>query len=75
MCIRDRFTETQDQVSYSSRARTVFDGSARDLDLPNPGPGAASLGAARRVGAMGEAELAALVEAADGALDDFGPRA
>ena len=39
------------------------------------GPGAASLGAARRVGAMGEAELAALVEAADGALDDFGPRA
>ena len=72
---RSAFTETQDQVSYSSRARTVFDGSARDLDLPNPGPGAASLGAARRVGAMGEAELAALVEAADGALDDFGPRA
>jgi len=71
---RSAFTETQDQVSYSSRARTVFDGSA-SFDVPNPGPGAASLGAARRVGAMGEAELAALVEAADGALDDFGPRA
>jgi hypothetical protein len=71
---RSAFTETQDQVSYSSRARTVFDGSA-SFDVPNPGPGAASLGAARRVGAMNEAELAALVEAADGALDDFGPRA
>ena len=71
---RSAFTETQDQVSYSSMARTVFDGSA-SFDVPHPGPGAASLGAARRVGAMGEAELAALVEAADGALDDFGPRA
>lgn len=71
---RSAFTETQDQVSYASRARTVFDGSAI-FDVPNSGPGAASLGAARRVGAMGEAELAALVEAADGALDDFGPRA
>lgn len=71
---RSAFTETQDQVSYASRARTVFDGSA-NFDVPNSGPGAASLGAARRVGAMNEAELAALVEAADGALDDFGPRA
>ena len=71
---RSAFTETQDQVSYASRARTVFDGSAI-FDVPNSGPGAASLGAARRVGAMNEAELAALVEAADGALDDFGPRA
>ena len=69
MCIRDR-------VSYASRARKVFDGSASaSFDVPNSGPGAASLGAARRVGAMNEAELAALVEAADGALDDFGPRA
>ena len=73
---RSAFTETQDQVSYASRARKVFDGSASaSFDVPNSGPGAASLGAARRVGAMNEAELAALVEAADGALDDFGPRA
>ena len=83
---RSAFTETQDQVSYAARARSVFDGTARDgrngdaLTGSGATTGAArgrpsSLGAERRYRAMGEADLAALVEAADEALDDFGPGA
>ena len=76
---RSAFTETQNQSSYASRARSVFAGSARNGDGVGSGATmgarAASLGTERRYGAMREAELAALVEAADGALDDFGPGA
>ena len=76
---RSAFTETQNQSSYASRARSVFAGSARNGDGVGSGATmgarAASLGTERRYSAMSEAELAALVEAADGALDDFGPGA
>ena len=77
---RSAFTETQDQVSYASRARSVFDGSSSSQNGSGAsvaygqtvsGARAASLGAPRR--AMDEAELAALVDAADVELDDFGP--
>jgi primosomal protein N' len=80
---RSAFTETQTQVSYATRARSVFDGSSSAgvngsgasgaYGQTVGGARAASLGAPRR--AMDEAELAALVDAADAELDDFGPGA
>jgi ribonuclease HI len=79
---RSAFTETQTQVSYATRARSVFDGSSSVQNGSGAsgaygqtvgGARAASLGAPRR--AMDEAELAALVDAADAELDDFGPGA
>ena len=68
---RSAFTEAQNQVAYATRNKAVFE--------PTTGPNAASLGATydssfrNLYGQLGEAELAALVAAADSSLDDFGP--
>ena len=68
---RSAFTEAQNEVAYATRNKAVFE--------PTTGPNAASLGATydssfrNLYGQLGEAELAALVAAADSSLDDFGP--